>query len=46
MDKMFYKNQELEKQYDDEWVTGKSLDIQLFTLEDLENGVYNDEDDE
>lgn len=46
LDKMFYKNQELEKQFEDEWVTGKSLDIHLFTLEDLENGVYDDEDDE
>ncbi len=44
MDKMFYKNQELEKDFDDEWVTGKSLEINLFTLDDLESGVYDDEE--
>ena len=44
MDKMFYKNQELEKDFDDEWVTGKSLEIYLFTLDDLESGVYDNEE--
>jgi hypothetical protein len=43
MNKMFYKNQELEKEFDDEWVIGKSLEIYLFTLDDLESGVYDEE---
>jgi len=46
MDKMFYKGQELEKDYDDEWLTGKSLDIYLFTLEDVNNGVYDSDEEE
>jgi hypothetical protein len=41
---MFYKNQELEKDFEDEWFTGKSLEIHLFTLDDLESGVYDDEE--
>lgn len=41
LDKMYYKDQLLEKDYEDEWIMGKSLDIYVFTLEDLENGVYN-----
>ena len=46
MDKMFYKNQELEKDYADEWVSGKSLEVYVFTLEDLESGNYYSDDDE
>jgi hypothetical protein len=40
------KSQELEKDYDDEWLTGKSLDIYLFTLEDVNNGVYDSDEEE
>ena len=46
MDKMFYKNQELEKDFEDEWVTGKSLDIYVFTLEDVNDGVYDLDEEE
>ncbi len=42
VDKMFYKNQHIEKDYDDEWVMGKSLDVYVFTLDDLNNGVYDE----
>jgi hypothetical protein len=40
---MFYKNHQLEKDYDDEWVMGKSLDVYVFTLDDLKNGVYDED---
>ena len=43
VDKMFYKNHQLEKDYDDEWVMGKSLDVYVFTLDDLKNGVYDED---
>jgi len=46
VNKVFFKNQELEKDYDDEWVNGKSLDVYVFTLEDVENGVYDEDFDE
>jgi hypothetical protein len=46
MDKMFYKNQELEKDFEDEWINGKSLDIYVFTLEDVNNGVYDLDEEE
>lgn len=46
MDKMFYKTQELEKEFEDQWVTGKSLDVYVFTLEDLESGVYDLDDEQ
>ncbi len=46
MDKMFYKNQELEKDFEDEWISGKSLDIYVFTLEDVNDGVYDFDEDE
>jgi hypothetical protein len=46
MDKMFYKNQELEKDFEDEWISGKSLDIYVFTLEDVNNGVYDLDEEE
>ena len=46
MDKMFYKNQELEKDFDDEWINGKSLDIYVFTLEDVNDGVYDLDEEE
>lgn len=45
MDKMFYKNQELVKEFDEEWVTGKSLEIYLFTLDDLESDDDDDDDE-
>lgn len=44
MDKMFYKNQELEKDFEDEYVNGKSLDVYLFTLDDVED--FDDDDEE
>jgi hypothetical protein len=46
MDKMFYKNQELEKDFEDEWINGKSLDIYVFTLEDVNDGVYDLDEEE
>lgn len=46
MDKMFYKTQELEKEFEDQWVTGKSLDVYVFTLEDLKSGVYDLDDEQ
>lgn len=46
MDKMFYKTQELEKEYEDQWVSGKSLEVYVFTLEDLESGIYDLDDEQ
>ena len=46
MGKMFYKNQELEKDFEDEWINRKSLDIYVFTLEGVNRGVYDLDEEE
>lgn len=46
IDKMFYKNQELEKDFEDELIKGKSLDIYVFTLEDVNDGFYDLDEEE
>ena len=35
IDRVWYKNQELEWDYDDQYVNGKSLEIKLYTLSDV-----------
>jgi hypothetical protein len=42
LEKIFYKNQELEPDFDDEWVRGKQLIVEVFTSESLSS----DEDDD
>ena len=42
IDKIFFKDIELEKDFEEEWVRGKSLKINIFTLEDVESGVYDE----
>lgn len=46
LDKMFFKNKELEKDFEDELIRGKSLDIYVFTLEDVNDGVYDLDEEE
>ena len=44
IDKVFFKGQEMERNYDEETYRGKSLTVELFTMDDLDND--DDWDDE
>lgn len=43
--KMFFKGQEMERNYDEEAYRGKSLTVELFTMDDLDNDDDWDDDD-
>ena len=43
--KMFFKGQEMERNYDEEAYRGKSLTVELFTMDDLDNDDDSDDDD-
>lgn len=44
LDKIFFKGEELEISYEEQWTRGKALTIELWTLSDLNGG--DDEDEE
>jgi hypothetical protein len=46
IDKVFFKGQELERNYDEEHFWGKSLTVELFTMDDLDSDDDWDDDDE
>jgi len=46
IDKVFFKGQELERNYDEEHFWGKSLTVELFTMDDLDSDDDWDEDEE
>lgn len=46
MDKMFFKGNQLEIEYDEEWWTGKGLTVEINRLVDLEDEFDDDDDDE
>jgi hypothetical protein len=45
IDKLFFKGQEMERNYDEETYRGKSLTVELFTMDDLDNDDNWDDDD-
>jgi hypothetical protein len=45
IDKVFFKGQEMERNYDEETYRGKSLTVELFTMDDLDNDDDWDDDD-
>jgi hypothetical protein len=45
IDKVFFKGQEMERNYDEETYRGKSLTVELFTMDDLDNDDNWDDDD-
>ena len=44
--KMFFKGQELERNYDEETYRGKNLTVELFTMDDIDSNDDWDEDEE
>jgi hypothetical protein len=44
--KMFFKGQELERNYDEETYRGKNLTVELFTMDDIDSDDDWDEDEE
>jgi len=46
IDKVFFKGQELERNYDEEHFWGKSLTVELFTMDDLDSDNDWDDDEE
>jgi hypothetical protein len=44
VDKMFFKGGELERKYDQEHYWGKGMNVELFTLEDLDNKNEDSDD--
>ena len=46
IDKVFFKGQELERNYDEEHFWGKSLTVELFTMDDLDSDNDRDDDEE
>jgi hypothetical protein len=46
IDKVFFKGQELERNYDEEHFWGKSLTVELFTMDDLDSDDDWDDDEE
>lgn len=44
--KVFFKGQELERNYDEENYRGKNLTIELFTMDDIDNEDWNDDEEE
>lgn len=44
--KMFFKGQELERNYDEETYRGKNLTVELFTMDDIDSDNDWDEDEE
>lgn len=46
VDKVFFKGSQLERQYDKEHYWGKGLNVELFTLEDLDNEDEDWDDEE
>ena len=46
IDKVFFKGQELERNYDEEHFLGKSLTVELFTMDDLDSDDDWDDDEE
>ncbi len=45
MDKLFFKGQELEISYDEQWTRGKALTVELWTLADVNYDEYDPADD-
>jgi hypothetical protein len=46
IDKVFFKGQEMERNYDEETYRGKDLTVELFTMDDLDNDDDWDDDEE
>jgi hypothetical protein len=46
IDKVFFKGQELERNYDEETYRGKNLTVEIFTMDDLDNDDDWDDDEE
>ena len=44
--KVFFKGQELERNYDEENYRGKNLTIELFTMDDIDNDDWDDDEEE
>lgn len=44
--KVFFKGQELERNYDEENYRGKNLTIELFTMDDIDNEDWGDDEEE
>ena len=44
--KVFFKGQEMERNYDEETFRGKNLTVEIFTMDDLDNQDNSDEDEE
>lgn len=44
--KVFFKGQELERKYDEENYRGKNLTIELFTMDDIDNQDWDDDEEE
>jgi hypothetical protein len=44
--KVFFKGQELERNYDEENYRGKNLTIELFTMDDFDNDDWDDDEEE
>ena len=44
--KVFFKGQEMERNYDEETYRGKNLTVEIFTMDDLDNDDDSDEDEE
>jgi hypothetical protein len=43
--KVFFKGQELERNYDEENYRGKNLTIELFTMDDIDNEDWGEEEE-
>jgi len=46
VDKVFFKGSQLEREYDKEHYWGKGMNVELFTLEDLDNEDEDWDDEE
>lgn len=44
--KVFFKGQELERKYDEENYRGKNLTIELYTMDDIDNQDWDDDEEE
>lgn len=46
MDKIFFKGQELEISYDEQWTRGKALTVELWTLADVNYNEFDSEEED
>lgn len=44
--KMFFKGQEMERNYDEETYRGKNLTVELFTMDDVNNDEWDEDEEE